>query len=100
MYCTLFCKTSDKTPLRNYYQFVFQVGQILGAQLAYEETDNGFLLFFKTQLDYDIGLADVSNLAEFIKFLEDRKAITNEGIYFLHQLRDSMEAKIQDNRND
>ena len=32
MFCTLFCKTSDKTPLRNYYQFVFQVGQILGAQ--------------------------------------------------------------------
>ncbi len=60
MYCTLFCETSDKTPLRNYYQFVFQVGQIFGPQLTYEETENGFLLFFKTQLDFDIGLVDVS----------------------------------------
>ena len=40
----------------------FKSGKSWGLNSAYEETDNGFLLFFKTQLDYDIGLADVSNL--------------------------------------
>ena len=100
MFCTLFCKTSDKTLSEIIINLSFKSGKSWGLSSAYEETDNGFLLFFKTQLDYDIGLADVSNLEEFIKFLEDRKAITNEGIYFLHQLRDSMETKIQDNRND
>lgn len=46
-YCILKYETNDKIPLRNYYQFIFQVGQQIGVQHSFEEIENGFILFYQ-----------------------------------------------------
>ena len=71
-YCTLKYETNSKSVLRNYYKYIFQFGQILGMQHEIEEIDNGFLLFYKRVLDFDLSLQNFFQFDDVVAFLREK----------------------------
>jgi hypothetical protein len=76
IYCTLQYETNNKTILRNYYKYIFRLGQMLGMQHEMEEIENGFLLFYKRALDFELSMKDYFQFDEVIAFLKENNLFT------------------------
>jgi hypothetical protein len=96
-YCILKYETNDKIPLRNYYRFIFQVGQMLGVQHSFEEIENGFLLFYRRSFDFELSLLDLLNINSVIAFLKKNNVWTAKSETFICQLLDLFKQNISFN---
>jgi hypothetical protein len=83
IYCILKYETNDKKPLHNYYQFIFRVCEMLGVQNAFEETEYGFMLFYKRKLDFELSLLDLLQFDSVIEFLKENQLFTPQNEEFV-----------------
>jgi hypothetical protein len=72
LYLILKYTTNFKDPLRNNYQFTYKIADMLGISMTYEETKDGFILFYKHKVDFEIGLIDLARLDKVKEMLEKR----------------------------
>jgi hypothetical protein len=93
LYCILKYETSDKIPLRNYYQFIFRVGQMLGVNHSFEEIDNGFLLLYRRKLDFDLSLLDLLKIETVIDILKQNRLWTAKNEKMITNLLQIMQNK-------
>ena len=50
---------------------MFKIAQMLGMQQEFEEINNGFLLFYKRALDFELSLQNFYRIDDMITFLKD-----------------------------
>jgi hypothetical protein len=72
LYLILKYKTNAKKIMREKYNFVFKIINILGIKASYEEVDDGFILFYSTKDDFELTQMDLNNLTDVRKWLEKK----------------------------
>ncbi|MHA1718469.1 MAG: hypothetical protein DRO88_12130 [Promethearchaeia archaeon] len=65
-------KTNFKSPILKNYRFTYKIAELLGLSMSYEEVEDGFILFYKTKEDFEIGRIDLTKFQEVKKRLEER----------------------------
>ncbi len=76
MYQILKYKTRYKEILRDYYNFIFRVSELLDTKYAYEEMEDGFLIFHKKPEDFELFLIDLTNRHEIHEYLKSKGLLT------------------------
>ena len=74
LYLILKYKTNFKAPILRNYSFTYKLAEMLGLSMSYEEVDDGFLLFYQTRQDFEVGKIDLTQFKEVKKQLEERDA--------------------------
>ena len=85
-YCTLKYQTNNTAILRQFYRYIFRLGQMLGMQHELEEVENGFLLFYKRPLDFELSILDYFQLGDVLKFLQKKNLVTSQTQPYVEQL--------------
>ena len=67
-------KTNYKTPILKNYSFTYKLAEMLGLSMSYEEVDDGFILFYQSQEDFEVGRIDLTKFKEVKRQLEDKGA--------------------------
>ncbi len=67
-------KTNFKGPILKNYSFTYKLAEMLGLSMSYEEVDDGFLLFYQSREDFEVGKIDLTQFKEVKKQLEERNA--------------------------
>ena len=74
LYLILKYKTNFKGPILKNYSFTYKLAEMLGLSMSYEEVDDGFLLFYQSREDFEVGKIDLTQFKEVKKQLEERNA--------------------------
>ena len=78
LYLILKYKTNFKAPILKNYSFTYKLAEMLGLSMSYEEVDDGFLLFYQTREDFEVGKIDLTQFKEVKRQLEERDAWQND----------------------
>ena len=74
LYLILKYRTNFKGPILRNYSFTYKLAEMLGLSMSYEEVDDGFLLFYQTREDFEVGKIDLTQFKEVKRQLEERGA--------------------------
>jgi len=74
LYLILKYRTNFKGPILKNYSFTYKLAEMLGLSMSYEEVDDGFLLFYQSKEDFEVGKIDLTQFEEVKRQLEERGA--------------------------
>ena len=74
LYLVLKYKTNFKAPILKNYRFTYKLAEMLGLSMSYEEVDDGFLLFYQSREDFEVGRIDLTKFGEVKRQLEEKGA--------------------------
>ncbi len=74
LYLILKYKTNFKAPIIRNYSFTYKLAEMLGLSMSYEEVEDGFLLFYQSREDFEVGKIDLTQFKEVKRQLEERGA--------------------------
>ena len=71
LFLVLKYKTNFKEPILKNYSFTYKLAEMLGLSMSYEEVDDGFILFYQSKEDFEVGRIDLTKFKEVKRQLED-----------------------------
>ncbi len=74
LYLILKYRTNFKGPILKNYRFTYKLAEMLGLSMSYEEVDDGFLLFYQSREDFEVGKIDLTQFKKVKRQLEERGA--------------------------
>jgi len=89
IFLTLFIELpteEQKKIVRESFNFVFRVVSLFGFGLAYEEVQNGFLIFYKYKEDFNFVQLDKRNIKKVISWIMEHMETTEEHDAFFSQI--------------
>ncbi|MHA1619687.1 MAG: hypothetical protein ACTSVZ_10440 [Promethearchaeota archaeon] len=72
LYLILKYRTNAKDIIRTKYQFTYKIVDLVGIKSSYEEVEDGFILFYATEEDFQLTQMDLNNFADIQKWLEKK----------------------------
>ena len=72
LYLILKCRTNAKDIIRAKYNFTYKIVDLVGIKASFEEVEDGFILFYATEEDFQLTQMDLNNFADIKKWMEKK----------------------------
>ena len=72
LYLILKYRTNAKDVIRAKYNFTYKIVDLVGIKSSYEEVEDGFILFYATEEDFQLTQMDLNNFADIQKWMEKK----------------------------
>jgi hypothetical protein len=72
LYLVIKYRTNAKDVIRTKYRFTYKIVDLVGIKSSYEEVEDGFILFYATEEDFQLTQMDLNNFADIKKWMEKK----------------------------